>query len=245
MKLSDFVKHVSHSSIDLARNDLGLWVARYVYKLYDPANPAMARGNAVELGLQIMHQGGEFDDPLEEALKDFNKRTALGCNGEAREREAANIPLMMDQYQDCWEGDLPRLEDYQKRIEIELPHIDVPCIGFTDFETEDSVIDIKTTGRMPSAISAAHRRQGSIYQKASGNRKIEFIYLTPKKSARYTLEDSEPDFNEVCHTALRLQNFLAAFDSKEALTAAVIPNYDTFYWNNPATREKAKEIFGY
>ena len=44
------IKHFSHSSLDLARNDLGLWTLRYGFKIYDPSNAFMERGKAVEDG---------------------------------------------------------------------------------------------------------------------------------------------------------------------------------------------------
>jgi len=237
------IKHLSHSNIDLARNDLGLWVLRYVYKVYDPANAAMARGNAVEWGLQVALQGGEFDDPLDAAMKDFNKRTALGVDGERREKEANNIGGMVSQAREGMAG--AKVIAYQEKIEIEIPGIDIPVIGFTDFTCEDTIIDLKTTTRLPSAISAGHRRQGSVYQRAAGNKSIDFLYATPKKHAMYRLEDSDGDWLEVCQTALRLQRFLEKFDTKEELAAVVIPNFDSFYWSSSATREKAREIFGY
>jgi hypothetical protein len=237
------IKHLSHSNIDLARNDLGLWVLRYIFRIYDQANAAMARGNAVEHGLQVALQGGEFDDPLDAAMKDFNKRTALGVDAERREKEAKNIGGMVAQAREGMAG--ATVIGYQEKIEIEIPGIDIPVIGYTDFTCEDTIIDLKTTTRLPSAISASHRRQGSVYQRAAGNKSIDFLYATPKKHAMYRLENSDKDWLEVCETARRLQRWLAKFDSKDELVACAIPNYDSFYWSSPATREKAREIFGY
>ena len=239
------LRHFSHSSLDLARNDLGLWVLRYLFKVYDPGNAAMERGKAVEHGCYVGHVGSEFDDPIEEALREYNKATALGVAGEARDRERENIPLMVQQYIDLFDGNLPTLEGFQRRIEVEIPGCPVPVIGYTDFDFEDVIVDLKTTTRLPSAISAAHRRQGAIYSRASGNRGVDFIYLTPKKAARYQLENSDQDWLEVCETAHRLLRFLDKFETREELAAAVIPNFDTFYWSSASTREKAREVFGY
>ena len=239
------LRHFSHSSLDLARNDLGLWTMRYPFRIYDPTNAAMERGKAVEHGCYVGHVGSEFDDPIEEAVREFNKATALGVNGEARDRERANIPLMVQQYLDLFDNNLPTLEGFQRRIEVEVPGCPIPVIGYTDFDFEDVIVDLKTTTRLPSAISAAHRRQGAIYSRASGNRGVDFIYLTPKKAARYQLENSDQDWLEVCETAHRLLRFLNKFETREELAAAVIPNFDTFYWSSPSTREKAREVFGY
>ena len=218
---------------------------RYPFRIYDPTNAAMERGKAVEHGCYVAHIGTEFDDPIEEAVREFNKATALGVNGEARDRERANIPLMVQQYLDLFDGNLPTLEGFQRRIEVEIPGCPIPVIGYTDFDFEDVIVDLKTTTRLPSAISAAHRRQGAIYSRASGNRGVDFIYLTPKKAARYQLENSDQDWLEVCETAHRLLRFLDKFETREELAAAVIPNFDTFYWSSSSTREAAREIFGY
>ena len=239
------LKHLSHSNLDLARNDLGLWVLRYLYKVYDPGNAAMERGKAAEHGCWVAHDGGEFDDPVEEAVKEFNKATALGVNGEARDRERENVKAMVAQYVAFFDGELPKLEGYQRRVEVEIPGIPIACMGYTDFDFAEAVVDLKTTTRLPSAISSAHRRQGSIYQRASGNRGVDFLYVTPKKAARYPLENSDQDWLEVCETAHRLMRFLDKFQTREEAAAVVIPNFDTFYWSSPATREKAREIFGY
>ena len=239
------LRHFSHSSLDLARNDLGLWVLRYLFKVYDPGNAAMERGKAVEHGCYIGHTGSEFDDPIEEAVREFNKATALGVAGEARDRERENIPLMVQQYLDLFDGNLPTLEGFQRRIEVEVPGCPIPVIGYTDFDFEDVIVDLKTTTRLPSAISAAHRRQGAIYSRASGNRGVDFIYLTPRKAARYQLENSDQDWLEVCETAHRLLRFLDKFETREEVAAVVIPNFDTFYWSSASTREKAREVFGY
>ena len=218
---------------------------RYLFKIYDPTNAGMERGKAVEHGCYIGHVGSEFDDPIEEAVRAFNKATALGVNGEARDRERANIPLMVQQYLDLFDGNLPTLEGFQRRIEVEVPGCPIPVIGYTDFDFEDVIVDLKTTTRLPSAISAAHRRQGAIYSRASGNRGVDFIYLTPKKAARYQLENSDQDWLEVCQTAHRLLRFLDKFETREEVASVVIPNFDTFYWSSSSTREKAREVFGY
>ena len=151
------------------------------------------------------------------------------------------------------DGNLPALVELdgqkfpgsQRKIEVEIPGCPLPVIGFTDFDFEDVVVDIKSTTRMPSGITAAHRRQGAIYSRASGNRGVDFIYLTPKKAARYQLENSDQDWLEVCQTAHRLLRFLDKFETPEEVASVVIPNFDTFYWSSLSTRQKGREVFGY
>lgn len=238
------IEHLSHSSIDCFRNEPGLWLMRYLLKHREGTNAAMSRGHAAELGIYtaIMTDSNGHD----EAESEFLKLTALGVEGVSREKERANLAAYVDNgVAALKEAGLSEVTDYQEKISIDLEGVKVPIIGFTDITFEGSVVDVKSTGRLPSAISPAHRRQGSIYQKAKGNHAIQFLYTTPKKYGFYTLEDSEQDLNEVHNTALCIQRFLGISKDPMELVQFIAPNFDHFYWNNPSTRAKAKEIWGY
>ena len=52
---------------------------------------------------------------------------------------------------------------YQQRVEIQLEDVPVPIIGFIDwrYDQHGMVVDLKTSERLPSAISLAHSRQRS------------------------------------------------------------------------------------
>lgn len=238
------IDHLSASSTNLASDSFALWAMRYLFNFREPTNAPMARGHAVEHGI-YKGLSDEFCEPEMEALTEFNRKTALGVNGDARAKEAENIPLMVEQGLIALGGLTPT--GYQQKIKIELDDVPVPIIGYTDlnFDKDGHTDDIKSTTRMPSAIPAGHRRQGAIYQKALGNQAIRFVYVTPKKNAVYTLEDCGRDLEQVRQTAIRLNNFLGLSNDIEELASLVIPNFDTFYFNTPATREKAREIYGY
>ena len=240
------IRHLSHSSLDLYRSESALWTMRYLCKVYEGTNAAMERGKAVEHGCYLAHPnvGSEFDHPIDEAVREFNKATALGVNGEARDRERENVAPMVQQYIDLFDGKLPELDGFQRRIEIEIPGCPIPLMGYTDFDFEDVIVDLKTTTRLPSAISSAHRRQGAIYSRASGNRGVDVIYVTPKKSARYRLDDTTQEWAEICGTAHALFRFLSNFENREEVAAVLAPNYDHFFWSS-TLREKAREVFGY
>jgi hypothetical protein len=97
-------------------------------------------------------------------------------------------------------------------------------IGFLDlvFPQHGVVIDLKTTGRMPSTMSAEHQLQRAIYQKAKGgNQSVKFLYVTPKKAAM--LEDGDP--TEILAQAkvqiTRMEAFLRTLDKETA--KAIVP----------------------
>lgn len=237
------IKHVSYSSGSLFMAQPGAWIIRYLYKHRDGGSPRMFGGLAAEHGV---HAGltDDFADPVEEALKDFNRRTAMKFTHEAKEKERANIKAMVNLALDELRP-LGPLEDYQEEGYLELEGVPVPVKLFTDFTYPGAVIDLKTTGRMPSKISAPHRRQGALYQQYKSNHQIQFLYVTPKKVALYPLEDYEQDLEEIRQCFIRMERFLSLSDDKEELANLVVPDFDSFYWNDPTTREEARRVFGY
>ena len=238
------IEHLSASSLNKAIASLDSWVISYVFGIKDPSNAAMSRGNAVEMGGHAWLQGGTVEEAVKVATDEFNKLTCLGIDGDSRAKELANIAPMVEQTAAAFGDKRPDIADYQKRVEVEIPGVPIPLMGFTDYGFEDTIVDLKTTMRMPSAIPAAHRRQGAIYRR-SGNRAVDFLYVTQKKFSRYRLENDEQDWLEICQAANRLNRWLDKFETREEMAATIIPNYDSFYWNSPQTREKGREIFGY
>jgi len=103
------------------------------------------------------------------------------------------------------------------------------------------VIDLKTTTRVPSTMSAEHQLQRAIYQKAKGNMGVKFLYVSAKKANM--LEDG--DVNETLAKAkkqiARMEAFLRCLD-KETAKSIVPVKPDSFYWNgNEALR---KDFYG-
>ena len=241
------IKRLSASHLNKAQASLGAWYLSYIEKYQEPTNAAMARGSAVEHGLQCWLED-EFAEPLEEATKDFNKRTALGCTQESRDKELKNFPGYIEQGMEALKEYGPA-SDYQERVEIELDGIPIPCMGYTDFTFADvgKVPDLKTTMRMPSAISAPHIRQGAIYKAAKSNHAIEFMYVTPKKHAVYELsvDEAKHGLEECTQIATRLMHFMDQFETKEEMAKVIIPDFDSFYFNGAGFRAKAREVFGY
>jgi len=109
----------------------------------------------------------------------------------------------------------------------------LPVIGFLDIEYPDQglVIDLKTTLRMPSKMSAGHIRQRCVYARCKGNSVVQFLYVTPKKVA--LLEDGNVDEELAKIKAIlnRTERFLTAGD-RDFLASIVPVNPNTFYWRD-------------
>jgi hypothetical protein len=179
------------------------------------------------------------------ARKEFDHLAALSADPR-RDKESASIADMVAQ-------GLEELRPYGKpsstqgKIEYQVEGLAVPLIGFYDFEWQDHgiLVDLKTTHALPSKISTNHARQVALYVAARGdNLNARITYVTPKKSATYALENAREHVKSLERVALTIQNFLSKSDDPKELASLVVPDVDSFYFNDPAVRQKAFEIWG-
>ena len=119
----------------------------------------------------------------------------------------------------------------------------IPVIGYLDlvYPSRGLVVDLKTTTRVPSTMSAEHQLQRAIYAHAKGNMAVKFLYVSDKKAA--WLEDG--DVADILARAkvqiARLEAFLRHHDAETA--AACVPvNPTTFYWRGAEALRS--EIYG-
>ena len=103
------------------------------------------------------------------------------------------------------------------------------------------MIDLKTTGRIPSTMSAEHQLQRAIYAKAKGNMAVKFLYVSEKKTSM--LEDGDP--TELLAQAKvqisRMEAFLRHCD-KDTARAIVPVQPSSFYWQG--AEDLRKEFYG-
>jgi hypothetical protein len=239
------IGHLSYSQASMFIADPARWLVSYVYKHREPSNAAMERGKAVEGGIES-YLKDEFlgvEEACDQAIKLFNRGTMLISTKEAREKELANIPGMVAQGIEAVKP-FGTPVTYQEKIEVMFDDVPVPVIGYIDWTYDGLIVDLKTTSRMPSAMSAPHRKQGALYRKAKGNYAVKFVYVTPKKSAVYELDKDEQDLKELHRAFMCMGKLLGISNDPAELAGFLCPNYDSFYWSNSQTRQMGKEIFG-
>lgn len=135
----------------------------------------------------------------------------------------------------------------QGKVEWHVTGLAVPMIGFYDFEwaQHNILVDLKTTHALPSKISTKHARQVALYNVArGGNVDARVGYVTPKKVATYHLENSAEHVKALEKVAHSIQNFLALSDNPIELSKFIVPDVDTFYFNDPIMRHYAYEVWG-
>ena len=130
---------------------------------------------------------------------------------------------------------------------LEVEGLAVPLIGFYDFEWEEQGVltDLKTTHALPSKISINHARQVALYRAARGdNLSARVTYVTSKKTATYELENAREHVDALAKIALQIQNFLAISEDPMKLASIVVPDVDSFYFNDPSIRQAAYDLWG-
>ena len=240
------IDHLSASNINLWANAPDVWVMQYLYGKRTAMGPAPWRGICVEDAVVEILLGGKETEALDRAMEKFNSRFMIADEAIAREadRIAPMVQIAVAELQQYGKPEFPE-DERQEKISITAKGDGwaIPVIGFLDlvYPNHGLVIDLKTTGRIPSAMSAEHQLQRAIYAKAKGNMAVKFLYVSEKKAS--LLEDGDPA--ELLAQAKvqinRMEAFLRTLDKEQA--RAIVPLApSSFYWKG--SEELRKEFYG-
>jgi len=240
------IDHLSASNINLWSNAPDVWVMQYLYGIRTPMGPAPWRGICVEDAVVEVLCGGKLTEALDKAHEKFNSRFMIADDNTSREAARINpmVEIAVEELKQYGKPEFPE-DGRQEKISITARGEDwaIPVIGYLDlvFPDHGVVIDLKTTGRIPSTMSAEHQLQRCIYAKAKGNMAVKFLYVSDKKSA--LLEDG--DVNDLLTQSkvqiTRMEKFLRTLDKEQA--KAIVPMQpSSFYWKG--SEDLRKEFYG-
>lgn len=246
------LKHTSPSALNMYAECAGAWAARYLFDKKFSFGAAPQIGILVEdVCARVLTKEATFDQALKLAQDKFNKDNALNTSAKDRQRindiEAMATlalkelePYGSPQFDNC-------VINGRKQQKIVLNCNGngwvLPVVGYMDFVYPDEglIIDLKTTLRMPSTMSDAHKRQAAIYCKGAGNKQARFLYVTPKKAQFHDLEDPAPILENV-KAILNRQERMLALNDAETIRQIVPVNTGSFYWNG--SEGILKELYG-
>ncbi|WP_323008960.1 PD-(D/E)XK nuclease family protein [Paracoccus sp. (in: a-proteobacteria)] len=241
------ITHLSASSINLWINAPDVWVAKYLFKRGTPMGPAPIRGQAVEKAVVAALLGDNENDAIRLVEEWFDRRWLIGTEESTKER-ALIKPMTQIALEELREFGKPEFTDGtdQEKISINANFGDwsIPIWGFLDlvYPQHGVVVDLKTTSRVPSVMSAEHQLQRAIYHRAKGNHAVRFLYVSSKKAA--WLEDGDPA--EVLTRAkthiARLEAFLRHCPDHETARQIVPVNGSSFFWRG--AEPLLSEIYG-
>lgn len=233
----------SPSALNLFCASREMFVLERILGQRQPVGAPAHRGTAVEHGVTIGLQdpAATLETCAAEAQKKFDEISALSGDPR-REDYRATIPAMVD-------AALKELRPYgvptgaQGFIELRVPELNFPIVGYYDFQWDQHgiITDLKTTERLPSSIKIGHARQVALY--ASDNMDARLSYITPKKSATYSLENKREHRQALIEIAKRVERFLALSDDPQFFIDITAPDLESFYWTAPAARQLAYQYW--
>lgn len=224
------IDHVSPSNLNTWASSPALWAVRYGMGMKPETSDKMALGKAVEAGLQIVLMSGDLDEATRHAHAVFDlERTVDGGD-----KEKSLVDPMLSQAIDALvELDLGSPDLLQSKKEMMLHGTPVPCIGFSDFEWQHKILELKTTQRMPSEPSPSHMRQIAFYWMASVCKPISILYVTPKAFKIFTpkVEELREAFEELCYLGKTLTNSLSLAGGPTKLLQMYPADFTNFMWD--------------
>lgn len=229
------IERHSPSSLNLFSAAPAMFVLERILGIRQPVGVPAHRGTAVEEGVSVglFNPDASIESCIEAALKKYDTITAL--SGDTRREE------FRDSINDFIPQILKELRPYgiptksQGFVEWRPDGLKLPIVGYFDFEWAQHgiIVDLKTTGKMPSAIKIGHARQVALYA-SSDNMDARLTYSTQKKVATYKLENVREHRAALHQIALRVEKFLSLSDDPEFFVGITVPDLESFYWNGPA-----------
>lgn len=228
------VDHLSASSLNLWSNAPDLWIVQYLFGRRTPMGASAWRGICVEDAVVATLMGGKEAEAIDASLAKFDARFPIGDEKTTKEREviAPMVSVALQELKEFGEPEFPE-DGGQNKISITAKGDgwQIPVIGFIDlyFPKHGLVVDLKSTNRIPSAMSADHVRQRAIYARAMGNCAVKFLYVSSKKAAWLEDGDVTETMADTKRQIIRMERFLRMVDKETARD--IIPcNKSSFYW---------------
>lgn len=173
------VDHLSYSSVSAYTECGTFWKYRYVDKIATPANGNLAFGSAWHNTIESYLTGQE-PDLLTGWTESWNKQLESNIEWGADKPEDLHnmgvrwinekitgdsdqnsVQKFLDSIQPGKDGDLFKIEN---KVQLEVPGVPVPVIGYIDIITRDGVPgDFKTAGRSWTADQAVGSLQALFY----------------------------------------------------------------------------------
>lgn len=237
--------HTSPSQINLWANAPDVWIAEKLFGRKGPRSAAAARGVAVEEGVAAILRGADMAKGVQIAEAVFATSTALKPGADRDKERAALAPMVENAAAFLSTADLGPAEwpeSGQHRVEIACAGDGwrLPVIGYLDFRFPGDVVDLKTTHRMPSEMSREHQRQRAIYAATAGNKRVRFLYVTPKKAEWREDGETQDVLAEIKTILNRQERFLRLGDAD--FLKSIVPVREGFYWSG--NQEARRDLYG-
>ena len=247
-----------HNIDHLSVSTINAWIADPAQILYkfsggqDDYGPSAWRGNACESAFyQVAME--DAPSPLKTihtiAEQEYDKLDSGGFAQAKVEKERGYLPSYINAGIEHFRQ-LGVPSSYQRKIYVEFEELEVPFIGYVDFEYGElgkshQIRDCKTSVRRMTHLTNAHCRQLALFGHAIGDEKTELWIDSVSKTEiiKLRLSNPKPYLREVIKTALGLRKFLSMSSDLEELRSMIRPDLDDWRWGNENTQKQAKKIW--
>ena len=254
------IAHLSPSAVNMFTGSPSAWIAKSLLGYRFSAGPAALRGQAVEAAIEsyLLH-GSPPDECIELACKHYDRQSTMNNFGQSaiveRELLANYVVNTIDAFIELETNypigkiQAPAMGARQWEVHIpcrfgDHPNDKVDVMGFLDFMYADeanknTIIDLKTTARIPSGWQPAHALQAAFYKRAhGGNPDVYFVYTSPKQTGKpnafniLKLDDEtyNAELTRLKKTITRMAKLLSLSDDPIEIAEAVPHDPTTFYW---------------
>ena len=235
------INYLSPSSINTYISDPPMWVTRYLFKVKSQSGAAAIRGIATEAILASKLKHGKFDyDALQMKFMTMCTEAMIDLGDKKTEKERSTLSKFGEVIDKNF--DYTDMEDYQEKVEVQIDDLPVPIMGYIDFRFKDTIVDLKTSTRMPSQPTEAQKRQMALYSMAYPKNSVDLWFATPKEHKKFTLKNLNSYKKQLEKVAYSIQKFLSISDDKHELASLMYPNLDSWMWNGKM-KEEAKKIW--
>jgi len=213
---------------------------------------AMERGTWAEHGVLKIFEGMSEEYGIKDALYYFDKTIEEKnlTDDPKRKIERDNLPKYIKGF---WK-ELKNFElhDFQEKQESKILGVDL--IGYTDFgliKDPDIYfkVDLKSSGRMPSALSNSIGLQQTYYTNTSNvENKVLYSVVSrgENKTKWFNLENTHTYERVFRDMIISMHSFLSKCEDKEDMKKLIVPDLDNWIWNyDPKVTKIRKEIWGY
>ena len=234
----------SPSALNLFCASPSMFVLERILGHKQPVGSPAHRGTAVEAGVTygLQRPSTTLQDCAAVAHLKYLEVSALSGDPR-REDYAKTITVMVERaLEELRPYGIP--DDTQGFVEWHPDDLKYPIVGYYDFAWYERglIIDLKTTDRMPKEIKPAHARQVAFYC-SSNNMAGHLTYITPKLRTTYRLENIDEHRNALHQIARRCEAFLELSDDPEFFVSITAPDTESFYWQPPAARAQAFQVW--
>ena len=269
------VMHLSPSAVNMFTGSPSAWIAKALFGHKFSMGASAWRGIATEDGLNAyIFEQADPKAAHDITLAKFDKLKGTINLNDAVEKERTrlyrylmnSIDAMIELETDFGVGQPqlpPTNTTFNGQWEVGLPcrygdqtHEKIDVIGYLDFlyandANKHTIVDLKTTARIPSDWSTSHAMQASFYKRAHGNNPdVYFVYASPKEEGKpnayhiLKLDDEtyQRSLKRFKDSIVRMSNFLKLSENPFDLVAGVPHDEESFYWDGePALNDIVEE----